>query len=198
MAMSKSTKRKKANQGFTLMETMFAIVILSVGLLSLAALLSKMTSSTEQSRYMSMAAVLASEKLEDLNRYPAADPAMTVTGASAGSLSADTTATVGGETVAYYDKVMMSAGNGSVSQTIRAETTGGTVYKTLTHTPNGLVTPTQSSTIPANTPDLVQFNRRWLIEKDVPVTGVRRVTVRITLQSPVGPTVNFQMSTVRP
>lgn len=180
------------------METMFAIVILSVGLLSLAALLSKMTSSTEQSRYMSMAAVLASEKLEDLNRYPAADPAMTVTGASAGSLTADTTATVGGETVAYYDKVMMSAGNGSVSQTIRAETTGGTVYKTLTHTPNGLVTPTQSSTMPANTPDLVQFNRRWLIEKDVPVTGVRRVTVRITLQSPVGPTVNFQMSTVRP
>jgi prepilin-type N-terminal cleavage/methylation domain-containing protein len=190
-------KQKNAN-GFTLMETMFAIVILSIGLLSLAALLSKMTSTTERSRYMSVAAMLASEKLEDLNRYPAGDPAMTVTGASAGSLAADTTGTVGGETVAYFDRVVMSSGNGTLSQTIRAEDSSGTVYKTLTHTPNGQVTPTQSATPPANTVDMMIFNRRWLIEKDTPITGVRRVTVRVSLTSPVGPAVDFQMSAVRP
>ena len=52
------------------METMIAIVILSVADVVVAALMSKMTGSTEQSRYMSMAALLASEKLEDLNRLP--------------------------------------------------------------------------------------------------------------------------------
>jgi hypothetical protein len=43
------------------------------------------------------------------------------------------------------------------------------------------------------------FHRRWLIEGDTPVTGVRRVTVIVTLANKtVTPTVNFQMSAVRP
>src|SRR3954454_6940722 len=107
---SKSCNKKLA-RGFTMMETMISITILSVGLLSLAGLISRMSQTTEQSRYLSVAAMLTSERLEDLNRYPALDLAGTVdTGTSAGSLTADTTATIGTETVASFDQVMTSSG----------------------------------------------------------------------------------------
>jgi prepilin-type N-terminal cleavage/methylation domain-containing protein len=193
-------------RGFTLMETMVAIVILSVGMLSLAALMSKMTGSTEQSRYMSMAALLASEKLEDLNRLPAIDPEIAVTsGSTAGSLTADVgnqSVTVGGATelVDYFDSVMISSGNGSIAETMVGKDAGGTVtYSTITHQPDGTVTPETTTTAPVTSPDQLQFKRRWAIEKDTPVTGVRRITVAVTLQSPAGgPPVNFQMSMVRP
>src|SRR3954447_8034968 len=192
----------KSTRGFTLMETMIAIVILSVGMLSLAALMSKMTGSTEQSRYLSMAALLASEKLEDLNRLPNVDPEI---GASGGSLVNDVgnqSVTVGGTTelVDYYDSVMISSGNGSIAETMVGKNPGGTVtYSTITHSPDGTVTPVTSTTAPVTAPDLLQFKRRWAVEKDTPVTGVRRITVAVTLQSPAGgPPVNFQMSMVRP
>jgi len=139
ISLSKSCNKKLA-RGFTMMETMISITILSVGLLSLAGLISRMSQTTEQSRYMSVAAMLTSEKLEDLNRYPALDPAVTVdTGTSAGSLTADTTATIGTETVAYFDQVMMSSGNGAVAETIRAEDSSGVKYKTVRHLPDGTV-----------------------------------------------------------
>jgi hypothetical protein len=44
----------------------------------------------------------------------------------------------------------------------------------------------------------MQFKRRWVIEKDMPVAGVRRITVAVSLPSTAGPPVNFQMSMVRP
>jgi hypothetical protein len=182
-----------------MMETMISITILSVGLLSLAGLISKMSQNTDQSRYMSLAAMLTSEKLEDLNRYPALDPAVTIaTGTTAGSLTTDTTATVGGDTVAYYDQVMMSSGNGAVMESIRAEDTSGVKYKTISHLPDGTVTPQTVTTPPTASADMMVFNRRWIIEKDTPVAGVRRVTVRVSLVTPTGPPVNFQMSMVRP
>ncbi len=196
--MSKNSKLPYT-RGFTIMETMFAIVILSVGLLSLAALMSKMTGSTETSRYMSLASMLASEKLEDLNRYPSADPAMSVpTGTTAGDLTSDTTATISGNVIAYYDQVMMSAGNGSETETIRAEDTSGTKYKTIKHQPDGTVTASTVTTAPSTGADMMIFSRRWTIEKDTPVANVRRITVRVSLLTPVGPSVNFQMSMVRP
>lgn len=195
---SRSCKRKIA-RGFTMMEVMISITILSVGLLSLAGLISKMSQNTDQSRYMSLAAMLTSEKLEDLNRYPAVDPAVTVaSGTTAGSLTTDTTATVGGNTIAYYDQVMMSSGNGSVEETIRAEDAGGTKYKTTLHKPDGTVSTQTVTTAPDATADMLIFNRRWIIEQDTPIVGVRRVTVRVSLLTPNGPPVNFQMSMVRP
>ena len=43
------------------------------------------------------------------------------------------------------------------------------------------------------------FKRRWIIEMDQPVTGVRRITVLVTLENQqVQPPVTFQMSMVRP
>ena len=46
---------------------------------------------------------------------------------------------------------------------------------------------------------MVVFDRRWQIEQDVPVTGVRRVTVVISLHNPTkGGQATFQMSMVRP
>ena len=197
-----SNSRKR---GFTLMETMIAIVILSVGMLSLAALMSKMTGSTEQSRYMSMAALLASEKLEDLNRVSAVDPEIAVSsGTSAGSLSTDVgnqSVTVGASTeiVDYFDTVMISTGNGVIAETLLGKDgSGNTTYTTTTHQPDGTVASATSTTAPNPAPDTLQFRRRWVIEKDAPVNGVRRVTVAVLLQSPAGVPVNFQMSMVRP
>jgi len=198
-------KSNRREPGFTLMETMIAIVILSVGMLSLAALMSKMTGSTEQSRYMSMAALLASEKLEDLNRVSAVDPEIAVnSGTSVGSLTTDIgnqSVTVGASTeiVDYFDTVMISTGNGSIAETtLGKDGSGNTTYTTTTHQPDGTVTSATSTTKPDGTPDTLQFRRRWVIEKDSPVTGVRRITVAVLLQSPAGVPVNFQMSMVRP
>ncbi len=203
MEMSRLQNNKP--RGFTVMETMIAIVILSVGMLSLAGLMSKMTGSTEQSRYTSMAALLASEKLEDLNRLPASDPEIAVTsGTTAGSLTSDVgnqSVTVGASTelVDYYDTVMISSGNGSIGEIDLGKDASGTVtYNTITHQPDGTVVSTSTTTAPAIPADTIQFKRRWAIEKDTPVTGVRRITVAVSLQSTVGPPINFQMSMVRP
>jgi len=203
MARSKSTSN--SSRGFSLLETVIAIVILSVGMLSLAALMSKMTGSTEQSRYMSMAALLASEKLEDLNRLSAVDPEIAIpAGSTAGSLTADVgnqSVTTGGgtEIVDYYDSIMVSSGNGAIAETqVGKDGSGNTVYSTITHQPDGLAAVTTTSTAPVPSPDLMTFRRRWVIEKDTPVVGVRRITVAVSLTSPAGPGVNFLMSMVRP
>ena len=94
---TKSNGAKARKQtGFTLIETMVAIVVLCIGLLSVAALMSQMVRGSSTSRYMSSAAMLASEKLEDLNRYASTDP--TVAASPAGSLGADT--------AGYFDNVV--------------------------------------------------------------------------------------------
>ena len=66
---------------------------------------------------MTQAATLATEKLEDLNRYPSSDPNVAVTnGTSAGSLTSNDLqdVTVNGvtEAVAYYDEVFFSPSEG--------------------------------------------------------------------------------------
>jgi len=68
-----SHHRPKRQRGFTLIETLAAILVLTIGLVGLAVLVSNMMTGGARSRYMSEAAMLASEKLEDLERYPAAD-----------------------------------------------------------------------------------------------------------------------------
>src|ERR1041385_3023885 len=105
-------------RGFTLIESLAAILILTIGLVGLAGLMSNMMSNSARSRYMSEAAMLASEKLEDLERYPAADPDVAVTsGTVAGSLASDTTATVTSngntESVNYFDVIQLSSAGGT-------------------------------------------------------------------------------------
>lgn len=122
MSAHKPTRHADNRQrGFTLMETLAAIIVLSIGLLGMAALMSNMMTGGARSRYMSEAAMLASEKLEDLERYPAADANVAVTsGTIAGSLSSDITATVTSngstDSVDYFDTIQLSATGGNIGR----------------------------------------------------------------------------------
>ncbi len=159
---------------------------------------------TARSEYMTQAATLASEKLEALNRYPSTDPNVTVTdGVSIGSLTSDTTQTfsVSGNSVLvpYYDEVYFSPSQGFIEEAVTSLNAEGAVqYTTITQTAGGNVTPVVSATPPPFVTGAFAFERRWIIELNVPEGGVRRVTVLVTLlNQSVQPPVTFQMSTVR-
>jgi prepilin-type N-terminal cleavage/methylation domain-containing protein len=206
MSRHKGSRQKPRRQrGFTLIEALAAIIVLSIGLVGMAVLMSNMMTGGARSRYMSEAAMLASEKLEDLERYPAADPNVAVTsGTSAGSLSSDISASVTSngstDSVDYFDTIQLSATGGSISETSSGkDASGNTNYTTITHAPTGEISSATSSTLPAPSADTLSFERRWTIEKDQPVGGVRRITVLVTLTNPVlVKSVTFQMSMVRP
>jgi len=58
---------------------------------------------------------------------------------------------------------------------------------------------TQSNTDPSLLSGVFGFKRRWLIEQNQPVVGLRRITVVVTLENQsVTGVAPFQMSTVRP
>jgi prepilin-type N-terminal cleavage/methylation domain-containing protein len=204
MAISKSHRRAGRQGGFALIETLIAISILAIGLLGIAALLAQLAGNSTQSRYMSTEALLASEKLDDLNRYPINDPAIAVPGGNtAGSLTADLTATVTvgvvTETVDYFDQVRISAGNGNMVETVSGkDVNGNTVYTTTTHAPDGSINVVTNPTPPATTSDMVTFSRRWVIEQNPPnqPAGVRRFTVLVSFNSPTAP-VSFQTTMMR-
>jgi prepilin-type N-terminal cleavage/methylation domain-containing protein len=205
METSQSPRKPRKQSGFTLIETMVAIGVLTIGLVGTAALITQMVGNTGRSRYMSVAAMLGSEKLEDLNRFPASDPAIAVPGGpTAGSLTADTsqTVTVGANTevVDYFDVVQLSSGNGGISETTSGkDAAGNTVFTTITHLPDGTVVSAVAGALPPLAGNTLVFGRRWVIEKDQPVAGVRRVTVLVTLKNPIlSQTITFQNSMVRP
>src|SRR5882762_11007010 len=117
MEVPKLRRKARRMSGFSLLEVVIAISILATGLLALAGLLAQLGGNSTKSRYMSTEALLASEKMDDLNRYPYNDPAVAVpSGSSSGSLTADLTATVTvgavTEVVDYFDQVRISSGNG--------------------------------------------------------------------------------------
>jgi hypothetical protein len=175
---------------------------MTVGLVALSALAAKTMSGTECSRFAGLAANLASEKLEDLNRWPYWDPSVYVASAStAGSLSSDVQTSVTSgitETVNYYDDVSIGNASGAVTETVLGLVGGTEKYTTLTHNPDGTMTQTQATAAPSAVSNAVTFHRRWIIEMDQPVTGVKRVTVLVTLTNSVmDPPVSFQMSMVR-
>ena len=199
------TTSKRAEGGFTLIEIVVAITVLAIGLCAAAALMAQVLGGTERSHYVGQAVTLASEKLEDLNRWPASDPNVFVPSGSTteGSLTSDVVQdiTSGGstESVNYYDDVLFSASGGTISETYSGlDGSGNSIYSTTTHAPDGTVTTTTGTSAPSSVGS-ISFKRRWIIEKDQPVTGVRRVTVLVTMDnSTMSPPISFQMSMVRP
>jgi prepilin-type N-terminal cleavage/methylation domain-containing protein len=205
MELSKLRPNHGSQRGLALIETMIAITILAVGLLGAAALLAQLGGNSTLSRYMSDEALLASEKLDDLNRYPYNDPAIAVpSGTTAGSLTTDTTDTVTAnglppEVVDYFDQVRISSGNGNMVETVLGkDASGNAQYTTTAHAPDGTISVTKSATPPAASSDTITFSRRWVIEQNpagMPA-GVRRFTVLVSLQSAPVPT-TFQASMLR-
>jgi type II secretory pathway pseudopilin PulG len=70
--MSKPQRPKRRIAGFSLLEVVIATAVLVIGVSSLAALSATMIGRGRQSKYAALAGTLASEKLEDLNRWQAA------------------------------------------------------------------------------------------------------------------------------
>ena len=218
--------RTGSDRAFTLLETLVALIILTTGVVATATLAARSMNTTRQSKYMALAAEMASEKLEDLNRWDPDDPQICVpTGSSSvGSLTQDTplqtTTCPGGAyaTVNYYDEIavntVVSGSNspcpnttyGCISETVSAIQNGSTIYNTTVHPPSGEIQTLQTSTPPT----VYTFDRRWVIEANpvvngVTITGVRRVTVLVTLLdtslyqgSSAYIPVTFQMSIIRP
>ena len=198
-----------SEQGFTLIEATIAIVVLTVGLVAMAMLIANTLSMTTESKYLSLASMLASEKLEDLDRCSKTDPhvAIAAGNTSAGDLAADSgpvSLTVGAVTdnVVYYDQVSLGPDQGTYSEVVSGlAADGSTNYTTTSFSPAGGKPVTATS---ANLPGTLSFKRRWKIELDpkvngTTVTGVRRITVLVMSQDPaVRPPVTFQMSLVRP
>lgn len=204
--MAQSQFSKKIAKGFTLIEVAVALTVLVIGLMSVAALFATAIKGTSRTEYMTQAATLASEKLEDLNHYPDTDPhVFTAAGATAGSITADTTAsvTVSGTTtpIYYYDEVFFSPTQGSVSETSsQLDVNGNLQYSTTVNQPNGIVPPPQISTSRAALiSGSIYFKRRWVIEQDQPIVGLKRITVWVSLENlSISPDVQFQMSILRP
>src|SRR5207237_8801156 len=127
---------------------------------------------TAESRYMRTEAMLASEKLEDLNRYPSNDPSVAAPGGVAGSLTADQSqsVTVGAvtENVDYFDTVQLSSGNGSISEVVTGTDAGGAPnYTNVNHKPDSTVTSiTVYVTQPVSTEDMLVYKHNWLIMQD--------------------------------
>ena len=184
-----SRRKRNPNAGFSLIEVMVAILVLTVGLVGTAALMSTTVTTTAKSHIMSTAALLASEKLEDLGRFDKSDAPVL----PGGSLTANTTG--------YFDNVQISVDNGQINET----TTTSGVSTSYVQAPTTGMTVTQNATLPPANSDTQTFNRRWLITNNSPVAGVRTVTVLVTAYTPLvakvggnSPQVTFEMSMVRP
>lgn len=201
----KNRRDRESSRGFTIVEVLVAGSILIIGLAAVAAVIGSTLGSTVRGEQMTQATTLASEKLEDLNRYPSTDPNVAVpNGTSAGSLTSNILqdVTVNGvtEAVNYYDEVFFSPSQGALVETTTGfDANGNLQYSTVTYTPDGnMSAPVTSSSAPSTAGSTV-FERRWMIEMNQPVNGVRRITVLVSLENQtIQPPVTFQMSMVRP
>jgi type IV pilus modification protein PilV len=198
----------KNTQGFTLIEVLVSIAILTVGLVGMAAMVSSSLVFGASAKYMNMANVLASEKLDNLNKWPSTDPNVAPGGSLAGPVNC-----AAGDT--YCDQVTVSEASGAnyitQSQVVfdPATNTSKSVTTTIVHTNAGCVDTPANCGVPNPTSGGSTFTRRWLITADpvitsdagapTTITGARQITVLVSLiNNPVKRPVTFQMSMVRP
>lgn len=191
---------KNHSRGFSVIEVMVAIFILSVGLMAAVAVMARSYSTSIESKDMSVATMLASEKMEDLARYPASDPHVQCPAAQMGSLIADVTQNIAvgpaNTTINYFDDIYVAPQQGTFAE-IRTgidPATGGPNITTTTVDPNGNVVTT---VVAGNSPGQPTFKRRWIIERDQPIAGLKRITVRVTQLGVTRPA-QVQLSMVRP
>jgi prepilin-type N-terminal cleavage/methylation domain-containing protein len=182
---------RRGSRGFTIIEVLVAAVVLLIGLVSVAGLIGGTLGGTARSGYMNQAATLATEKLEDLNRYPTLDPMVS----AGGSLTSDTVS----NSVPYYDEVYFNPALGGMEETVGEDNNGTTQYFTTTYSPSGQMTTTAATSTGPSTAGQIAYKRRWIVEQDQPVNGVKRITVLVSLENTmIQPPVTFQMTTVRP
>ena len=205
-----SNKSNKARaHGFTLIEVLVSIGILSIGLLSVAALIGSTMKSGTTARYMNMANVLASEKLDTLNKWPSTDLNVACTTGTCGALNGPATCAAADE---YCDQVTMSESSGGDYETQTQMVNNAPVTTTIVQTNTGCVDTPGNCGVANPAGGGSTFTRRWLITAPITVTsstgavttvgtaaGPRRITVVVTLNDQtVKPPVTFQMSMVRP
>lgn len=184
-------------------EVLVAIAVLAVGLMAIAALITRTLVSGTRARYLNMASILASEKLDSLNKWPASDPNVTPGGTL---LPAGVCA--GGSP--YCDTVTVSESGGADYETQTQSLPDGTLStSTIVHTSAGCVGTPAACGIAGQLAGGSTFTRQWWITLNPVVTSIggapsvanntRRVTVLVTLNDgSIKPPVKFQMSMVRP
>lgn len=192
---------KARSKGFGLVEVLVSMAIMTVGLLGVAALIGSTLAAGTQARYMNIANVLASEKLDNLNKWPFNDPNV----APGGSLAGPANCAAGDD---YCDQVTVSELSGANYETQTQIVNGVSVTTTIVHTNNGCVDTPANCGVPNPNGDGNTFTRRWLITASPvitdtggnpsTVTGARRITVLVSLTQAGKLPVNFQMSMVRP
>jgi type IV pilus modification protein PilV len=197
----RSINPKARSRGFTLLEVLVSMAIMTVGLLGVAALIGSTLATGTQARYMNIANVLASEKLDNLNKWPSNDPNVAAGGALAGPANC-----VVGD--AYCDQVVVSELSGANYETQTQVVNNVATTTTIVHTNSGCVDTPVNCGVPAPNGNGNTFTRRWLITQDPvitstggnpsTVTGARRITVIVSLAQAGKLPVSIQMSMVRP
>jgi type IV pilus modification protein PilV len=197
----RSTNPNAPTSGFTLVEVLVSMAIMTVGLLGVAALIGSTLATGTQARYMNIANVLASEKLDNLNKWPSNDPNVTAGGALAGPANC-----AAGD--AYCDQVIVSELSGANYETQTQIVNNVATTTTIVHTATGCVDTPVNCGVPAPNGNGNTFTRRWLITQDPvitnaggnpnTITGARRITVLVSLAQAGKLPVNIQMSMVRP
>ena len=183
------------------MEVVISIAILSIGLLGVAALVTSTMKTGTNTRYVNMANILASEKLDSLNKWPNGD----LNVAAGGSLTGPSTCAAGDD---YCDQVTMTEASGADYETQTQIINGASVTTTIVHTSAGCVDTPTNCGVPSPAGAGSTFTRRWLITSPFTVTSAggttttvnsaERITVVVTLDDVVQNPVTFQMSMVRP
>lgn len=188
-----------------MLEVLVSIVILSIGLLGVALFISAAIASGARARYMSMANVLASEKLDSLNKWPSSDTSCDQNVCAGGSLTGPAVCAANDT---YCDQITVNEASGVDYETQTQVVNGADQTTTIVHTSSGCVDTPANCGVPTPPAGGSTFTRRWLITSNptitgnggtATVTGARRITVVVTLNNQSLRTpVSFQMSMVRP